>query len=235
MRRGKEGEIRLIGLLERAKMAQDEATAMLLKLGEAVQGLTHELNQQNMIGCIRKYRGSQEEFKNWMEEIEKYSYLNSGPGHNRKAIALQTSEGDVARYLMRRLQELPQEDWIEIKRELAHRFADITDEKYARSMLKRVKQKEGETVQRLSDRILSIASEAYRGHDMGSSVIDEYILDVFIEAVQSDALRLKLMRDAPKSFQEAVRRELNEENVVRRFAFTQGREITNRQGYTTVE
>lgn len=216
-------------------MAQQDVTEVLVKLGEVVQGLNHGLNQQNMMGCIIKYSGKKEEFSRWMEEIEKYAYLNSVPEHNRKAIALQTSEGDVARYLTRRLQELPQEEWVDLKKELAQRFAIVTDEKYARALLKRVKQEDGESVQRLSDRILSIASEAYQGHDLGNSVINDYLLDVFVDAVRSDGLRLNLLRHAPKTFQEAVGRAVTEDNVSKRFTLTQGREPTNRPDYPTVE
>jgi hypothetical protein len=216
-------------------MAQEEVVGMMSKLGEAVNGLTHGISQQNMNNCIRKYSGGQKEFRSWIEEIEKYSCINSAHEHNRKAIALQTSEGDVARYLMRRLQEVPQEEWADLKRELAHRYAEITDDKYARAMLKHVKQREGETIQKLSDRILNIASEAYREQDMGNSIIDNYLLDTFIEALRSDALKLKLMREAPRSFQEAVKKALNEENVFRRFELTKRGEINSRHEYHTGE
>jgi hypothetical protein len=113
-------------------MAQEEVAGVMLKLGEAVNGLAHRVRQQNMNSSIRKYSGGQTEFRKWMEEIEKYSYINSMHEQNRKAMSLQTSDGDVARYLTRRLQELPQEKWVDLKKELERRYAEVTDEKYQR-------------------------------------------------------------------------------------------------------
>ena len=51
--------------------------------------------------------------------------------------------------------------WDQMKQQLATRFSDVTDAQMALSLLRQVRQKQGETIQNSAERILSLAEDAY--------------------------------------------------------------------------
>ena len=76
---------------------------------------------------IPPFNGVPSKFKKWIKNIEKYVFLNDvGPGRV-KWIAFQKNTGCVSDFLQRYLGMNEDITWVNLKAELASRFAEITD------------------------------------------------------------------------------------------------------------
>ena len=82
----------------------------------------------------------------------------------------------------------PDNTWAQLKEQLAVRFSDVTDAKMALSLLRRVKQKQGESIQNYSERILSLAVEAY--NNQGGDAVKRQLIDIFVDGLTNDQLKM---------------------------------------------
>ena len=71
--------------------------------------------------------------------------------------------------------------WDQMRAQLAIRFSDVTNVQMALSLLRQVKQKQGETIQNYSGRILSLAEGA--NSNQGSSAIKRQLIDIFVDGL----------------------------------------------------
>ena len=84
---------------------------------------------------------------------------------------------------------------LKIKEQLAVRFSDVTDAQMALSLLRRVRQKQGDTIQNFSKRISSLAEEANQGGD----AIERQLIDIFADGLINDQLKMKILREQPNT------------------------------------
>ena len=101
--------------------------------------------------------------------------------------------------------------WAQMKEQLAVRFSDVTDNQMALSLLRQVRQKAGENIQNDAERILSLAEEAY--DNQGGDAIERQLIDIFVDGLLKDQLKLKILRDQPDTLQGAVAICTNEQNL----------------------
>ena len=73
----------------------------------------------------------------------------------------------------------PNNIWAQLKEQLAVRFSDVTDAQMALSLLRQVTQKQRESVQTYSERILSLAEEAY--NNQGGNAVERQLIDIFLD------------------------------------------------------
>ena len=83
----------------------------------------------------------------------------------------------------------PDNTWAQLKEQLAVRFSDVNDAQMALSLLRRVKQKQGESIQNYSERILSLAEEAY--NNQGGDAVERQLIDIFVDGLTNDKLKMK--------------------------------------------
>ena len=105
----------------------------------------------------------------------------------------------------------PDNAWAQLKEQLAVRFSDVTDAQMALSLLRRVKQKQGESIQNYSERILSLAEEAY--NNQGGEAVERQFIDIFVDGLTNDQLKMKILREQPNTLQGAVATATNEQNL----------------------
>lgn len=87
------------------------------------------------------------------KNIEKYARLVGLTDQRLKIIAYQSSNGPVSDCLKRYLDNDPTHDWAWVKAELQLRFAEVVD---AQLLLRKVKQKEGETIQVYAENLTAL-------------------------------------------------------------------------------
>ena len=97
---------------------------------------------------------------NGSSPLKSMLFLVNIPKARKKLIAYQSSGGAVSGFIQRYMTANTNNTWAQLKEQLAVRFLDVTDAQMALSLLRRVKQKRGETIQNYSERILSLAEEA---------------------------------------------------------------------------
>ena len=162
----------------------------------------------------------------------KYVLLNDVSPGRVKLIAFQTSTGTgcVSDFVQRYLGMNEDITWVNLKAELASRFAEITDSQHAFMLLRKLKQAREESVQMFAERMLTLAEEAYRADQPGGvEAIERQLGEFFIDGLLHDYLKMKVMRDNPVSLQNVVNSAMAEQNLRKRFDLRLGcRERTDR-------
>ena len=110
------------------------------------------------------------------KSIEKYAILTQ-LGDQRKLVAYQASKGAVSDFIKRYLQEHPRRTWQQLQEEIILRFSEVTDSQHALMLLRKVRQREGESVQVYAERIMSLAKDAFGGQGMQNQAIQDQLID----------------------------------------------------------
>ena len=179
--------------------------------------LTDAINTHSIAQPIETFDGDAKKFSQWVKDIEKYSVLKGLEDKGTVGVAYQSARGGVSDYIQRMLKAEPGVTWKKLKSELTIRFAEISDVAQGFHVLRRLKQKSTESVQLFAERMFSLASEVFRDQTDGqSAAIDNQMVGFFTDGLIEDRVRMKLLRDNPSTFQDAVRIALNEQNVQKR-------------------
>ena len=64
------------------------------------------------------------------------------------------------------------------------------------------KTKAGEKIQLFAERILSLVEETY--HNQGGQAVERQLIDIFVDGLTNDKLKLKILRDQPGTLQGAI-------------------------------
>lgn len=185
----------------------------------AVQGLSvnmNNLNQNFGTSQITPFDGDPKVFKRWIEAVEKHALLERVPEEKVKLIAFKASSGAVSDFIEKYFKGNPGVSWDALKAELSKRFADVTDAQHAFMLLGRVKQENNEHVQIYAERLLSLAEQA-RG------VTELQLVGFFIDGLNLDRLKLKVMRDNPTTMADAIGSARQEFNLQQKFLLRNGR------------
>ena len=209
--------------MEQQAQAQDMFVAALQNVGEQMSGLTTTMGAQGVAKIIKPFEGNPKEFKDWIKGIEKYAILTRITPENIRMIAYQASKGPVSDFLKRHLAAHPDHDWNTIKTELTSRFAEVTDHQYALSLLRKVKQRQGESIQVYAERLLALAEDAF--NDVAAA--DEQLVGFFVDGLSQDYMKMKVMRDNPATLQAAIAVANAEQNLRRRFDLRSGNQSQN--------
>ena len=135
-------------------------------------------------------------------------------------IAYQSSLGAVSGFIQRYMASNPRNTLQHLKEQLAVRFSEVTDRQMALSLLRNVKQKQGENIQLFAERILSLAKEAYQ--NQGGDAIERQLIEIFVDGLIQDHLKLKILRDQPDTLQGAIALATNEQNLRARVQMSHG-------------
>ena len=83
----------------------------------------------------------------------------------------------------------PHNTWEQLKRQLIARFSDVKDPQFALSLLRKLKQKQGENIQVFAERNLSLAEEAFLGP--AGDMVEQQLIETFVDGISNDQLKLK--------------------------------------------
>ena len=78
-------------------------------------------------------------------------------------------------------------------------------------LLRQVTQIQGESIQTYSEKILFLAEKAY--NNQGGNVVERQLIDIFVDGLITDQLKMKILRDQPDTLQGAVATCTNEQNL----------------------
>ena len=173
------------------------------------------ISAQGVSQIVGVFDGEPTKFRDWIKSIEKYVLLSSGDDTLTKRLAFQTSRGAVCDYIHTYITENPDNTWEQLKAELNVRFAEISDPHHAFTMLHKARQTKHETVQVYAERLYTLAHDAFAKLD--KTVVESQLVGFFIDGLYHDYLHMKIMRENPKSFQNAVQSALAEQNLRKRF------------------
>ena len=196
---GKQGQV---------PMQVDPAVQVFANLTQELTNVSKALTAQGISNTVLRFDGYPKNCREWIKSIEKYAVLVNISEARKKLIAYQSSGGAVSgRYMTAN----PNNTWAQLKEQLAVRFSDVTDAQMALSLLRRVKQKQSETIQNYSERILSLAEGAFDNH--GGDVVVKQLIDILADGLINDQLKMKILRDQPNTLQGAVALATKEQNL----------------------
>ena len=144
------------------------------------------------------------------------TYLwQGGDDIQTKRLAYQTSRGAVSDNIQRYMTENPNSSGADLKSELNVRFADVNDSHHAFTMLCKARQSKNETIQIYAEKLYASANNAFA--KMDKVIVESQCVGFFIDGLYHDFLRMKVMREDPKTFQAALQSALAEQNFRKRF------------------
>ena len=173
------------------------------------------LGAQGISQIVTPYEGEPKKFKEWVKSIEKYAVLTNLDNDKIKRVAYQSSRGPVSDFIRRYQDGNPDSAWDDMKTELGNRFSEVVDANHAYMLLRKVHQKPGETVQVYAERLITLSEEAFPGQ--AGPAIQRQLIDIFIDGLLEDQLKMKILRDNPNTLDIAVTTATNEQNFKTRF------------------
>lgn len=92
------------------------------------------------------------------------------------------------------------------------------DPQIAYVKLQKERQRKDETVQHFAERLLLLSREAYQGvqGDGGAAVVEKQLVQICIDGVNTESIRLKLLRENPDTLDAAVTRAAREQEFRQR-------------------
>lgn len=212
-------------------MANIEGVAhRLAQVAEEIGGQNRQIGNlatlmatQGVGNIVPLFGGKRAEYREWVKSVEKYVTITGATEATAKQVAFQSARGVVSDFIGRSLKRVPGETWTELKRQLAARFGDVSDEQQAFVLLQKCRQKKEESVPLFAERLLSLAHEAFPEGIQGGA-IQRQLVGFLIDGLGSSDLKMKVMRENPRTFDEAVNIANSEENLRRRFNLRVGRE-----------
>ena len=81
----------------------------------------------------------------------------------------------------------------------------------ALSLLRNCKQKAVESIHVFAERLLSLVEEAY--DNQGGGAVERQLIDIFVDGMTNDQLKMKILRDRPDNLQAAIGIATNEQNM----------------------
>ena len=198
-------------------MAEQRLAELFEGLSGAIGNLANNVSAQGVGTKIEVYSGEPKGFKDWIKSIEKHALLTNANGTQTKRIAFQTSRGAVSDFIHRYITANPNNTWDQLKDELSARFSEIQDSQHAFTLLRQVKQSRTETVQVYAEKLYALAQEAFSTQQGGLAAVENQMIGFFTDGLYHDFLKMKVMRDNPTTFQNAVTVAMNEQNLRQRF------------------
>ena len=198
-------------------MANQIIPELFQNLNEQIKDVKTAISTQTISQVVQSFDGNSKEFKNWIKNVEKYGTLTNLDENKLKFVAYQSSKGLVSDYIHRFLTDDPTGTWTDLKEQLKLRFAEIQDPQYAFSLLKTTKQRTDENVQIYAERLLSLATDAYENIEGNLDYKEKQLVEIFIDGLSHDYLRLKLMRENHATLSNALKSAIHEQSVRARF------------------
>ena len=178
-----------------------------------------------LLQVVKPFKGVSSEFKQFVEDIEKYAQLAKLGDADIPSIVHISCTGSVADFVQRFMDEYQTAgvppSWKDLKKLMTKRFGEITDESEAMAVLRRIRQGPSESVQMYSERLLRVAEDAYpqscQADKYSYELVQKQLLDIFCDGLFHDYLRMKVMRANSKTISEGVEVAIQEQNLRKRF------------------
>ena len=200
------------------------ADEILVGLQSTMDNLATAISNQGVGSLIEPFNGEPYKFKDWIRQVEKYSLMNNLDQIKQIKIAFMTSRGAVSDYIFRWQTEVEPERhrWEILKNDLTARFSAITDSNHAHALLRQIKQKPNEPVTLYGERLYNLAQEAYSQTNVSAegskAIVQRQLIDYFIDGLNHDGTKYKIMRESPRTLEDAIRVAMGEQNLRKRFA-----------------
>ena len=147
--------------------------------------------------------GEKESWHDWIQVFERVLEYTKCEDEYEITFRFQESLRDSALAYFNKLEKWQQCSWKEVKRAFEGRFGIRSEGERGRTALQQIKLKEGDTAASFCIRFEDAWDKAYPSHRIYPHVIDELVIDKFIEAINHQDAKLFLARHDPQTYADA--------------------------------
>ena len=204
-----------------------EVTNAFRQLTEQLGALSNSIDNPSIGQFIAPFDGKNSgDFRPWVKQVETFCKLTNVPANGVKLVAYNASREAIKNFLARYLTQFPAATWDMVKTELSRRFSTIIDPSHASVLLRRIHQRESESVQSYAERLVELAEQASTGLDNAAqSALATQLVGYFIDGLTSDQIKIKVLRLNPPTLDEAVNSAIYEVNLRKRLNLRVGRDL----------
>ena len=150
-------------------MTEQNFNRLFTSVGDQLQGLSATVRAQGVARVVKEFDGDSKYFKEWVKSIEKYARLVGLADESIRLVAYQASKGPVSDFLKRYMDAHQDHGWDRIKGKLRIRYGEIINRQHALLLLRKVRQKVGESVKVYSESLIELAED---GDDVNNMFIE---------------------------------------------------------------
>ena len=200
----------------------EELNHLMERIDNTLTDLSGNIRAQRFSHLVVPFHGETAEFKVWVQSLEQYRNLTGGTDADLRRYTYEMSRGVARDVIHRYLGAHPNCTWDALKAMLTQRFGPVTCPDYAFGLLRELEQGPTETARALSDRLISLAEEAYRG-ETNHALVEGQLVGYFVDALRGDFIKMRILRENPPTLARAVDIAVAEEELGLRFAHRQRR------------
>lgn len=184
-----------------------------------MQDVVQEIRAQGLTQNVRTFNGeSSTKFHDWVRDMD--SIYCTTDDERMRLLATRTLCGPAGKFACRLINEKPTISWRELRLKLRERYSEFQDPYCAQMKLRQLKQHAGELVQNFSERIQTIASEAF--DNISTPEAQRFLVEVFQKGVANDRLARSLIHKKFDKLQSAVDFACSEQQTDRTFQMCRG-------------
>ena len=184
-------------------MAEGQQIAQFFEaIATQVGKISQSIDTQQISAQVPVFSGNSAEFTTWMKTIDKFIVTENLTDLQVKKIAHRSAKGAVGDFITRWLRDNPAGNWATLRHQLAERFGEINDVHFQMSLLRKIRQGDNENVQIYAQKLLSKAEQALRGQD--AQQYSRQLIGIFLDGLSNDQIRIRVMRENPEQFDNAV-------------------------------
>ena len=166
---------------------------------------------------ITFFRGDSLKLNEWIKAIEKKRLVYGLTDKEMILLAFETVVGAPSDFIQKRMLEGPGLTWAQMKEELQTEYAGEPSALEAMRSLAEVKQKEGETLVELGERIRGLSLLAYPQEDIRSTpVLQAQLVDCYIDALRDKEVKKEVLKAEPEDITRAVHLARRNQNFLER-------------------
>ena len=186
--------------------------------------LEQEMRATGAHDHIKTFSGEEETscFIQWLKAMEQLQVTLQATDGRMRFITLQTLTGPAVEYVTGIINNTPNISWDTLKQLLRDHFTDLSDVLYARKTLKGLKQHSGESVQNFMQRVRGLAEEGYPGHDLKQNLLQEKLVDFFLDGLECNDMVKQLLRLRPETLDQALELAIHEQVTNKMFQLRRG-------------
>ena len=207
-----EGENPLENLFEEGSENENRMDPVLLALNDMHNNMLYS----SLVQSIKSFNGAPADFQLWIQSIEKVKRLLGNSNTHTVRAALQSSEGYIAEFIQRFVDEHPEGLWETLKAELKTKFGLSLDPMSALLQLRSCRQDSFQPYQMFGEKLLTLLPQAFPDTDVNDPLVQRELVNAFTSGVMGSKVRDKLVRSFPKTLNEAIKMANDEQQILDR-------------------
>lgn len=208
----------------------------LTNLDATLSSLKTSYSTQGLRDIVTPYAGDSNKCREWLTNVEKFAELNGEETNNGKIrLAYMSARGAVSDFIKRFTAETPRDEitWPNLTKNLIAHFSVVSDSEHAHDVLRKIKQRPGETVSFFSERIYELAKDAYADHDLenkpgAKEMAERQLVNYFVDGLSDRSVKLKVLRKGCRTLGDALAVARDEATFIRRFELRNPRQYRDR-------